>query len=673
MEKRYANLTKPLVIRGKLIKSRFLYPVAQPHFLQGDEKYPTDGVISFYADRAKEGVGITLFQDLTNPYQRDMDLDDIPHFCMYDITDKGAQNGFTQLAEYVHYYGSYILPEINLDKRFPWTVNEPVRGDRPDGHFDVGGMLVHLMMEAAEKKGETNGRPGAPIPMGDGQKAHTAETIAKHIELHVQHALLYKSLNYDGVYLDFSPNNFVIGQFMASASNHRTDEFGGSFENRIRFPMMLLKALREACGEEFIIGISNVTMDTFEETAEFYKLAAPYIDLIQNRGGARVSERPMGIEGPPGEVSPAMESSRMLKDMGVRTPIAISTPYQDLDKLDSIIGEGWADLIGAGHMFIANQHIDEYLKNGNGEDMNPCIECHICRGSHSDSDWMSHCTINPEMGMEWRAGKMIEPVTEQKKVAIIGGGPGGMKCALYLKERGHTPVIFEASDALGGQIRTSEGVSFKWKLERYLNFLRDQMVRKGIEVRLNTPATPEMIEAEGFDVCVAAVGGHAKRPNVPGAETARWDGISIYGSEDKIGKKVVVVGGASVACEAATWLAMNGHEVIELCRKRQVAYDLNPIIKIGSVNGQARAAGVDIRTMAVTTAITANSVTWTDREGEHTVECDDVVACGGMEPNSEAALAFASCAKEFYAIGDCRQNGTMRHAIRDAYTVAMRI
>ena len=287
---------------------------------------------------------------------------------------------------------------------------------------------------------------------------------------------------------------------------------------------------------------------------------------------------------------------------------------------------------------------------------------------------MSHCTINPLIGMEHQAFRFVEPVTKQKKVAIIGGGPGGMKCALWLKERGHTPVIFEASDELGGQIKSANYPSFKWELKRYLDFLKNQMVRKDIEVRLHTPATPDMVTAEGFDTVVVAVGASPKLPPVEGAETAKWNGVNVYGNVDKIGQNVVVIGGASTAAEAACYLAENGKQVTEICRQERIAYDLNPIRSIGYMNGKAESLGVKIKRHAKTVKIEPGKVTYLTRKGaEKVIECDDVVVTGGFMPNTDLAISFANAAPEFYMIGDCRQAGTMRHAIRDAYAVAMQI
>jgi thioredoxin reductase len=393
---------------------------------------------------------------------------------------------------------------------------------------------------------------------------------------------------------------------------------------------------------------------------------APYIDLIQLRI--------MHVDHDPYPVCESAELSSRLKAMGVETPIFVSTYYKDLDSLNKIIADGKVDGVAPGHLMICNENLGDILRDGNGEDMNPCIECHICRGSSSDSDWMSHCTINPLIGMEHQAFRFVEPVTKQKKVAVIGGGPGGMKCALWLKERGHTPVIFEATDELGGQIKSANYPTFKWELKRYLDFLKNQMVRKEIEVRLNTPATPEMIAAEGFDAVVVAVGATPKLPPVEGAETVKWNGVNVYGNADKLGQNVVVIGGASTAAEAACYLAENGKTVTEISRQERIAYDLNPIRVIGYMNSKAAKLGVKVKRNAKTLKIEPGKVTYLTRKGkEKTVECDDVVVTGGFKPNTDLAVSFANSAREFYMIGDCRQPGTMRHAIRDAYAVAMQI
>jgi 2,4-dienoyl-CoA reductase-like NADH-dependent reductase (Old Yellow Enzyme family)/thioredoxin reductase len=671
MLKRYANLTSPLKIRHKSLKTRLLYPVAQPHFLQANELYPADPVVSFYTGRAKNGAAILLMQDLTNLDQRRMGGGDIGHFCMYDLNDKGCQNGFTQFAEYIHYYGSYVCPELNLDNRMPLCVNDPSLSAPGAKVSDLNTMVPFDIDELPEwfepPEEGVSGLPGRPMA---NSKMFTPETMEEYIRATVKHARTYQSLNYDGGLYDLIEYNFTIGKFLSPAYNWRTDQFGGSFENRIRFPVMVIKRLREAVGNDFILIINSPSIGdgnmSVEETAALFKIIEPYIDVIHLRRRHADHEKYTRCE--------SAEYSAKLKQLGVKTPIAISTYYKDLDHLEEIIASGKADMIAPGHLFICNEHLGDILRDGNGEDLNPCIECHICRGSSSNGDWMSHCTINPEIGMEHRAYRMIKPVTRLKRIAVIGGGPGGMKCAMWLKERGHTPVIFEKTESLGGQIKTARYPDFKWELCRYLDFLVNQMERKKVEVHLNSEATPEMIKLEGFDVVIAAVGATPRIPDIEGAGSAKWNGVNIYGNEDKIGQKVVVVGGASAAAEAAIYLATLGKDVTEISRQSRIAYDLNPIRVTGYMNHKARQEGVTLITKAKTTGITPHVVIYVDKKGiEQTVECDDVVITGGMEPNRDIAISFASSAPEFYTVGDCRQPGNMRNAIRDAYAVAMQI
>ena len=173
---------------------------------------------------------------------------------------------------------------------------------------------------------------------------------------------------------------------------------------------------------------------------------------------------------------------------------------------------------------------------------------------------------------------------------------------------------------------------------------------------------------------VVACGARTKLPAIEGAKLARWDPVSIYGHEGEVGKKVVVIGGASSASEAAIYLSQCGHEVIQLCRRECIAYDLNPIRSIPYMNILANRSGVVTHHRVHTTKIEAGKVTFVDENGvEHSVECDDVVAAGGMEPNAELAASFAKCAGEFYMIGDCIKAGTMRHAIKDAYCISQQI
>ena len=695
MANQYPNLTAPLLLRGHLLKTRFVYPVAQPHFIQASENYPAGPIMSYYENRARgKGAALILLHDLTDQTQRDMPLD-CGHFSMYDIDDKGAQNGFSHFLSVMHMHGTFVTPEINMGRRMHLSCNRPEWGAKPnfgmpfgshgDGDLiDRNGNPVPMSLDIAKTtqqgfdtplaydKGSKSAVKHDESPFGR-QIYITREIMDEYIQTVITHAKKWRELGADGGYLDLS-HNFPIGQFLRASFNLRTDEYGGSLENRMRFPLEVIRKVREAMGEDWMLILNSPVVCrrqgddgmTLDELVVFLKEVEPYADMLQLRLPPPDHDKE--------DVWTGADDSAYLKSQGVKIPIAVSTPYKQLQKMENIIAQGKVDLVAPGHMFICNDNLGMLIQQGRGEDAAPCIECHCCRGTSSTGDWVSQCTINPKMGIEYRVPFIERPVTRRKRVAVIGGGPGGMYCAMELKDRGHEPVIFEKTDELGGQIKMANYAEFKWELLRYLNYLKDQVAKRGIEVRYNTTATPESVEAEAFDAVVVAVGARTRLPKIEGVEAARWDPVSIYGHEAEVGHKVVVIGGASSASEAAIYLSQCGHDVVQLCRRECIAYDLNPIRSIPYMNILANRAGVLTHHSVRTTRVEEGRVTFVDKNGnEHTVECDDIVAAGGMEPNAKLAASFSNSAAEFYMIGDCTEAGTMRHAIKDAYCIANQI
>ena len=242
----YEALTAPLTLRGKTLKTRLLYPVAQPHFLQANQLFPDDPVVSYYASRAKNGAAILLMQDLTNLDQRKMPAD-CGHFAMYDMDDIGCQNGFTFMAEMVHYYGSYITPELNLDNRMPLQVNDPKvpspYGEPMNPFAMVSKDDEDEVTAAPGVKPMEEGVSGAPGRPMAGARMMTREDMDEYIRVHIQHAQAYKNFGFDGGMFDFC-HNFNIGKFLNPTTNWLTDEYGGSLENRMRFPVEVIRALR---------------------------------------------------------------------------------------------------------------------------------------------------------------------------------------------------------------------------------------------------------------------------------------------------------------------------------------------------------------------------------------------------------------------------------------------
>ena len=679
---KYKHLMSPLRIRGKTLKSRFMFPVAQAHFLQGPELYPADPVTAYYASFARQGNALIITHELTNPSQRKQSFGDGPHFAVYDMDDPACQNYFTQFTSIIHFYGSLVGVNLNYDGRSNYSVNDPALAVRepglPDGKDSVP---MH--------RGDDDDEP--PM-MGPGHEQtpkeyFTKEKIREYISFVCDKAKKYKSFGYDAVHVEMS-NEYFVGQFLNPKFNKRTDEYGGSFENRARFAVELVSSLREAIGEDMIItcngpaigdyfnkegstpmpGFSGEEMNntlTVEEAVAFMDMLSPWLDVYRVQGSVYRNE-PATKAGP--------ITAKQLKDAGAKCLIAVNNPAMDLELLDSFIAEGTADIIVAGRLFMCNDKLDEILENGNEYDMNHCIGCSVCRGVSQEKDWRSYCAINPRLGIDHRIDNYITPPGSPRRVAIIGGGPGGMKCALWLQERGHTPIIFEKEQELGGLIKFVRYLPHKEMYTEYLDALINQVNVHGIEVRLNTEANTEMIKEEGFDVVIAATGSRAKKSTIPGAKQygSKWNTVNVYGNEEKIGKRVVVIGGSSGPCEAAMYLDAHGHDVTLISRNQKLFHDV-AWHHVMQSNMDLDRTGVKKIKRATTVRIEDGKVIYVKKGEEHSLEFDDIVVAAGLESNWETAQSFYGSAKQYFEIGDCREAGDMRTAIADAFNVAMRI
>jgi pyruvate/2-oxoglutarate dehydrogenase complex dihydrolipoamide dehydrogenase (E3) component len=260
-------------------------------------------------------------------------------------------------------------------------------------------------------------------------------------------------------------------------------------------------------------------------------------------------------------------------------------------------------------------------------------------------------------------------------VAIIGGGPGGMRTALFLRERGHDVTIYEATSQLGGAICHSDYVPFKWTLRDYKNYLIHQVEKQGVHVHLNSPMTPDDL-SEDFDAVVVAIGASPIVPKIPGVEGEQvvlaTDALI---HSEKIGQNVVVIGGGEVGVETGMFLAQQGKEVTVIEMRDELAADTT-FIHYRSMFSAAWEAIPTFHYVLNATAqqITTDAVVYTDQDGvSHSIPADSVVLSVGMKAKSSEALTFYGKAPQFYLVGDCKKPGTIQTTNRSAYGAAMNI
>lgn len=670
---KYPNLLKPIEIRGKVLKNRMISANSLPHFLQGPETYPADGIVTHYTNRAKSGAAVVTCMGI-NDFNEDKHMPmntDGPHFPDFHLYDAQSQNYLLQLTDAIHFHDSIACMGFFVaSNKYPILVQD---GPMDEGHLEF--TQVECPMEPLFD----------PTPE-DFDRYHAAAreavrkldvaTMEKVAESYAQQCRILKFLGFDMCSIHMCYRTQIMTKFLSPLTNDRTDEFGGSLENRARFCLMILKKIREYVGKDFIVEILISGEEdkyggyTKDDMVEFLRMAAPYVDIAQIRASDADGNHPTNYE--PLEV-PTLETAAYIKARNPGVLITTVGGWHDPVTCEKALAEGKLDLISMARAWVSNPDYGKMVYEGREEDIVPCLRCNKCHGRGPNDPYYSVCSVNPKLGIEHRLDILMSPPGPSERIAVIGGGPAGMKTAMDLCDRGHRVTLFEAEDHLGGAIYHSEFVDFKWTLRDFKNYLIRQVEKREIEVRLNTRATPEMIAAEGFDRVVAAIGAVPAVPPIPGADGAQVvTGVFSMLHPDDLAEQVVIIGGGEVGVETGMNLAKRGHTVTVLEMREKLAADTT-IMHFRSMFKEAWEAipTFHSRCGVTVTEITPDGVHFRNEKGEmEFIPAPSVVISTGMKAKREEALAFYGSAGRFHAIGDCKKPATVQQAMRDAFALA---
>ena len=664
----YSHLLAPIRIGNVYLKNRMVGTNALPHYLQGPEKFPAEGVISYVASVARNGAAIVDFGDWADPNQRNAIDPSSRRMPSFDLTDPSVHNYMSQMADAVHFYGPKIAICLMEFGRKGWGVKDkPAIDTSKDIDLtDMDAIQDILPQMFAEDFGEI--------------KAMTPEQIRITEEDIAQKAYLYKTMGFDMCSIHMAYRLPIFAQFLSPLVNNRTDEYGGSLENRARFPLETCKRIKELCGKDFLIEIEisgeekKGGMD-LQEVIDFARMADGLIDIFQIRAWNDTDSHPTGfnsVEGDPVTLHYCEE----MKKAGVPVLVEPVGGYQDPDLNEKFLAEGKCDLIGMARAFICEPDYFTKLYEGRGEDVTPCIRCNKCHVPYYNGPWHNICSVNPCMGQAHRMNMLVQKPHKLCRVAVIGAGVSGMEAAIVAAQRGHTVTIFEKTGYLGGQMMYSDHASFKWPIRNFKAWQIRQLEKLGVEIRLNTEATPEMIKTEGFDVVLACVGSSPNIPNIPGARGENvHPPLSVYGKPDSVGKTVVVIGGSESGAETGLYLAMNGHKVTVLTRQAVLAPEAAQVHYVEMLHNACKAEpNFSYIPFATTTAIEPDGVVYKDADGaEHKLVCDDVILSAGVKPNIDEAMKFYGSAERFYPVGDCQKTGSIQTCNRSAFAAASQI
>ena len=637
-------ILQPIVVGGQTFKNRIMFPP----LTTGYEK---NGMISeqdmgFYTRLAKGGVGYIVLGDVApinsfSPTPKLFDDSQIP--------------AFKELADSVHAYGTKLgvqlfHPEYDVD-----AINSLFMQKKFD---EMRQRLHHDMMFFTDEVSE--------------------EMLMSIIDKMCACAVRAQKAGVDVIQIHGDRLN---GCLCSTRMNHRTDKFGGSLENRVRFARMLTRAIRKAVPDMIIdYKLSIVTpqrgkggIDEADAVQFAQWLVEDGVDMFHvaqanHTGNMADTIPPMGVQPYGFFVKIAGDIKK-----AVNVPVSAVGRIVDAEMAARVIESGMADIVAMGRPLLADPDWGTKIAAGKACDIRRCISCNKgCTDAIQNRQFLS-CVLNAENGYE--NTRSIQPAAQKKKIAVLGGGPAGLEAARVAALRGHDVTLFEKTTTLGGQLNIACVPPRKEEMRRATQDLIHAVCNAGVHLCMGQTRTAEQLKDAGFEAVINAVGAHSAAPRIPGIDSVNVaDAWKVLAGEQQVYGTVAVIGGGMVGCETAEYLAARGCKVSVIEMMDKIAAGESTTI-LPTLLENYKTYGVEQYPSHKVKEFRMDAVVCENKDGaEVTIPCDYIVLAMGARSNEFDAAALEAASIPVYSIGDAAGKAAdISNAIRTGYDTACQL